>query len=130
MPHHYPLSICIFAQHGIPKVAFCDNGPQYSSHEFKKFPQSWDFIHKTFSILSSLRIMGLWRELFKPFRKLYKNAEDNSDPYLAMLALYTTKNSSGTSTLELLMKRKLQTLVTSINVNVNTKTKLKKLTVS
>ena len=82
------------------------------------------------SILSSLQIMGLWRELFKPLRKLYKNAEDNIDPYLAMLALSTTKNSSGTSTLELLMKRKLRTLVTSINVNVNTKTKLKKLTVS
>ena len=49
MPHHFPLSICIFAQNGIPKVAFCDNGPQYSSHEFKKFPESWDFIHETFN---------------------------------------------------------------------------------
>ena len=43
-----------------------------------------------------------------------------------MLALHTTKNSSGTSASELLMKRKLQTLVPSLNVNANTKTKLKK----
>ena len=49
--------------------------------------------------------------------------------YLAMLALRTTKNSSGTSATELLMKRKLRTLVPSLNVNVNTKTKLKKPTV-
>ena len=39
----------IFARHGIPKGAFSDNGPQYSSHEFKKFSKSWDFVHKIFS---------------------------------------------------------------------------------
>ena len=46
-----------------------------------------------------------------------------------MLALCTTKNSSGTSA-ELLMKRKLRTLVPLLNVNANTKTKLKKPTLS
>ena len=39
----------IFAKNGIPKIVFSDNGPQYSSHEFKKFSKSWDFIHKTSS---------------------------------------------------------------------------------
>ena len=47
-----------------------------------------------------------------------------------MLALHTTKNSSGTSASELLMKRKLRALVPSLNVNANTKTKLKKPTLS
>ena len=69
------------------------------------------------SSLSVLRIIK------KPIRKC---KEDNSDPYLAMLALHATKNSSGTSASELLMKRKLQTLVPLQNVTVNTKTKLKK----
>ena len=36
---------------------------------------------------------------------LQKNREDNSDPYLAMLALPTTQNSSDTSALEFLMKK-------------------------
>ena len=36
---------------------------------------------------------------------LQKNREDNSDPYLAMLALPTTQNSSDKSVLEFLMKR-------------------------
>ena len=47
-----------------------------------------------------------------------------------MLALRTTKSSSCKSTLELLMKRKLRTLVPLLHVNVNTKTKLKKATSS
>ena len=42
-----------------------------------------------------------------------------------MLILRTTKNSSGTSASELLMKRKLRTRVPSLNIKVNTKTKLK-----
>ena len=36
----------IFAQHGIPKIVFSDNGPQYSSHKFKKFSKPRDFNHK------------------------------------------------------------------------------------
>ena len=71
----------IFARHGIPKVVFSDNRPQYSSYEFKKFSKSWDFMHKTSSFHktsnfpSSLRVMDLLRKLFKPLRKLYENAE-------------------------------------------------------
>ena len=63
-------------------------------------------------------------------KTLRKYREDDCDPYLAMLALLITKNRSGTSASELLMKRKLETLVPSVNVNVNTKTKLNKSTVS
>ena len=47
-----------------------------------------------------------------------------------MLALRTTKNSSGISDSELLIKRKLRTQVPSLNVNVKTTTKLKKPPVS
>ena len=122
--------ISIFAQHGIPKVVFSDNGPQYSSYEFKKFSKSRDFIHKT-SSPEFPQSNGFVERAIQTIKKtLTKCREDDSDPYLDMLALRTTKNSSGTSASELLMKRKLRTLVTSLNVNANTKTKLKKSTLS
>ena len=120
----------IFARHGIPKVVFSDNGPQYSSHEFKKFSKSWDFIHKTSSPEFPQNNGFVERAIQTIKKTLCKCREDDSDPYLAMVALRTTKNSSSTSTSELLMKRKLRTLVPSLNVNANTKTKLKKPTLS
>ena len=58
-------------------------------------------------------------------------SEYHSDQYLAIVdATHITKNRSGTSISELLMKRKLKALVNLLNVNVKIKTKLKKQTVS
>ena len=101
----------------MPKVVFSDNGSQYSSHEFKKFSKSWDFIHKTSSPEFPQRNGFVERAIQTIKKTLRKCREDDSDPYLAMLALRTTKNSSGTSASELLMKQKLRTLVPSLNVN-------------
>ena len=97
----------IFARHGKSKVVFIDNGPQYCSHGFNKFSKSWT-------------------ELLKLLKKPSKNAER----IIVTLALHITKNRSGTSTYELRLKKKLETLVPLLNVNVNTKTKLKKPTLS
>ena len=36
----------IFSRHGIPKIVFSDNGPQYTSREFKQFAKEWDFDHQ------------------------------------------------------------------------------------
>ena len=114
----------IFARNGIPKVVFSDNGPQYSSLE------SWDFIHKT-SSPEFPQSSGFVERAIQTIKKTQRKCrEDDSDPYLAMLALRTTKNSSGTSASEMLMKRKLQTPVPPLNVNANTKTKLMKPTLS
>ena len=114
----------IFARYAIPKVVFNDNGPQSSSHDFKKYFKLWDFIHKTFSLEFPKSNGFLERAIQTVNKMLRKYREDNSDPYLAMLALRTTKNSSGTSASELLMKRKLRALVLSLNLNVNIKIKL------
>ena len=35
----------IFARFGIPKIVISDNGPQYSSCEYKKFAKEWGFHH-------------------------------------------------------------------------------------
>ena len=54
------------------------------TQDFQSFPQSNEFVERAS------------RPLRKPKkRKLRKCREDDSDPYLAMLALRTTKNSSG-----------------------------------
>ena len=38
-----------FARHGIPDVVVSDNGPQFSSQEFRKFAKEWAFTHVTSS---------------------------------------------------------------------------------
>ncbi|XP_064390623.1 uncharacterized protein K02A2.6-like [Halichondria panicea] len=39
----------IFARHGIPETVRSDNGPQFSSHEFTQFAQTYGFKHTTSS---------------------------------------------------------------------------------
>jgi len=38
-----------FSRHGIPDVLISDNGPQYSSDEFRQFAHQWEFKHITSS---------------------------------------------------------------------------------
>lgn len=38
-----------FARHGIADVVVSDNGPQYTSAEFRCFAESWEFEHTTSS---------------------------------------------------------------------------------
>ena len=39
----------VFAHHGISKVVFSDNGPEFDSSEYKDFSKRWDFVHDTSS---------------------------------------------------------------------------------
>ncbi len=39
----------LFATYGIPDIVISDNGPQYASEAFKKFPKNYVFIHATSS---------------------------------------------------------------------------------
>lgn len=38
-----------FATHGVPEVLESDNGPQFSSSEFREFQNNWNFRHQTSS---------------------------------------------------------------------------------
>ena len=38
-----------FARHGIPETCVSDNGPQFTSTEFKEFSRQWKFVHVTSS---------------------------------------------------------------------------------
>ena len=71
----------IFARHGIPQEVVSDNGPQYSSIQYKKFSTEYGFLHTT----SSPRFPqsnGEAERAVKTVKNLLKKAED---PYMAML---------------------------------------------
>ena len=125
----------IFARHGIPKVVFSDNRPQYSSYEFKKFSKSWDFMHKTSSFHktsnfpSSLRVMDLLRKLFKPLRKLYENAERMTVIHTSPCLRYAQRKTAVVHP-SLLIKKKVANTSSFTKRKHNTKTKVKKPKVS
>ena len=95
----------IFARHGIPQEVVSDNGPQFSSIQYKKFATEYGFLHTT----SSPRFPqsnGEAERVVKTVKNLLKKAED---PYMAMLTYHSTPLSSGFSPAELLINRHLRT---------------------
>ena len=92
----------IFARHGIPKQIISDNGPQYSSLEFKKFAEEYGFLHTT-SSPKFPQSNGEAERAVKTVKAMLKKSED---PYLAMLAYRSTPLQNGFSPSELLMNRR------------------------
>ena len=93
----------IFARHVIPKQIISDNGPQYSSLEFKKFAEEYGFLHTT-SSPKFPQSNGEAERAVKTVKAMLKKSED---PYLAMLAYRSTPLQNGFSPSELLMNRHL-----------------------
>ena len=97
----------IFSRHGIPQCMISDNGPQYSSAEFKRFTTDWGITHVTSSPGhpsangEAERAVRTIKELWKP----------SNDPYSAVLAYHSTPLASGYSPAELLMSRKIRSQV-------------------
>ena len=99
----------IFARYGIPEEVFSDNGSQYSSRAYKDFAKQWNFTHTT-SSPEFPQSNGLVERAIQTIKRtLIKCKETNSDPYLALLALKTTINSTNTSPDQVLFNRKLRT---------------------
>ena len=75
----------IVAEHGIPEELVTDNGPQYSSHEFKKFCSEWGIRHTTSSTLYP-QSNGFSERMIQTVKNLLKKAEGaGEDPYIALL---------------------------------------------
>ena len=91
----------ILARHGIPKQMISNNGPQYSSLEFKKFAEEYGFLH-TISSPKFPQSNGEAERAVKTVKALLKKSEDL---YLAMLIYQSTPLQNGFSPSELLMNR-------------------------
>ncbi|KAL1447548.1 hypothetical protein WDU94_012414 [Cyamophila willieti] len=105
----------IFARHGIPQIVVSDNGPQFSSQEFKEFARKYEFQHITSSPMYP-RSNGEAESAVKIIKKmLAKCLHDNSDPYIAMLNLRNTPKNFGPSPAQLLFSRVLNSRIPTQN---------------
>ena len=83
-----------FARHGIVDTCFTDNGPPFSSSDFKSFAKSFEFKHVT----SSPRYPqsnGKVENAVKTAKRLLKKANDaGTDPWLAILDFRNTPSET------------------------------------
>ena len=97
----------IFARYGIPEVVVSDNGPQYSSALFSQFANTYGFKH----ITSSPHYPQANGEAERAVRTIKGMLKKAQDPYLALLTYRSTPTAIGFTPAELLMSRKLRTIV-------------------
>ena len=104
----------IMARHGLPSVVVSDNGPQFSSREFRQFAMQYGFKHVT-SSPEYPQSNGKAEQAVQIVKRLLKKAKENDeDPYLALL-IYRASPLSGSdrSPGEISMNRKLRTKLPS-----------------
>ena len=77
----------IFSQYGIPKELITDNGPEFTSHHFKKFTKSLDFKHQTVTPHYHQSNVLPERSIHTVKQTLKKARHDQQDEYLALLFL-------------------------------------------
>ena len=86
-----------FARHGIPDTVVSDNGPQYSSQQFRLFTCSWGFRHVTSSPGHS-QSNGAAEAAVKVAKNMMKKClHAKEDPYLGLLNLRNTQEEGMTS---------------------------------
>ena len=100
-------SKAIFARQGIPEIIISDNGPQYTSKEYKQFSSVWDFHHYTSSPHHS-NGNGTAEAAVKVVKKIYKKSDD---PFLGILEHRSTPDSTGYSSVQKLNSRQLRSTV-------------------
>lgn len=111
----------VFSRHGIPVILQSDNGPPFSSAEFKSFIYDWGIQHTTSSPYLS-RSNGLAESGVKIAKKiLTKCDETGTDPYLALLQYRTTPRGKIASPAQLLMSRSLRTQLPTVSRNLKSK---------
>lgn len=96
----------IMARHGICKILRTDNGPQFSSKEFRDFSKKWDFTHIT-SSPHYPQSNGASEIGVKIMKKIFSSHPD--DPVLGLLNYRTTPSILGPSPSQVSMSRLLNT---------------------
>ena len=97
----------IFARHGYPETLVSDNGPPFSSSDFSKWLRSHGICHVTSSPLHP-EGNGLAERHVKTVKSLLRKTGDLHE---ALLSHRSTPLESGFSPAELLMGRRVRTLV-------------------
>ena len=99
-----------FSRYGIPVILKSDNGPAYSSSEFRDFANSNGFEHITSSPRYS-QSMGFIEKYVQICKNLLKKSKkSNSDPYLAILEYRNTPiEGINLSPTQMLMGRRTRT---------------------
>jgi transposase InsO family protein len=106
----------VFARYGIPEMVRSDNGPQYSSDEFKLFSLDYGFKHTSSSPGHSSG-NGMAERAVQTVKNLIKQ----SDPYIALLNYRHTPLANGYSPAQLLMSKRIRTKVPIANVQLQPK---------
>ena len=110
-----------FARHGIPEILISDNGPQFSSQEFKDFAEVWDFQHITPSPLYP-QSNGLVEKTVQTAKKILTKAkEDGKNPLLALLEYRCTPVDGHKSPAEIFYGRQLRSILPSANHHLQPK---------
>ena len=101
-----------FARHGIPDIFISDNGPQFTSSEFREFTNSWGIEHYTSSPGHS-KSNGMAESAVKVAKQLIRKAQhSHSDVYLAILDYRNTPaQNTNTSPAQKLLGRRTKTLL-------------------
>ena len=110
-----------FARHGIAETVISDNGPQYSSEEFKQFATKWDFKHVTSSPLYS-QSNGLAEKTVQTAKKLLSKAKDEGINFERLLLHYrSTPVDNLASPAQLLMGRQIRSTLPSTESQLSPK---------
>ena len=97
----------LFARHGVPDI-LSDNGPQYSSQEFREFAASWNFHHVT-SSPTHPKSNGLAENGVKAVTKILQKSPHHY--FKGLLAYRASPLSCSQFPAELLMKSRIKTNV-------------------
>ena len=98
----------IFSRHGIPDTVYSDNGPCYSSDEFRKFSEEYEFKHVT-SSPKYAQSNGHAERMVQTVKNIYKKCDDTGeDRELGLLIYRSSPLECGKSPAELLFGRAIK----------------------
>jgi len=100
-----------FARHGIPDTLVSDNGPQYSSDEFKTFTSAWQIEYVTLPHCYP-QSSGKAESAVKITKNILRKAKHSgTDPYLSLDHRSKPAESTCSSLTQRLMSRRTKTLL-------------------
>jgi hypothetical protein len=100
-----------FARHGIPAILTSDNGPQFSSSEFRLFTKNWGIEHQTSSPYHPTA-NGLVEKCVQTCKRiLNKSKISGQDPYIGILEYRNTPVDGMAAPAQLLMSRQLRSVL-------------------